>query len=360
LSRDSKAGPVTTTLKEITKTMSIGSARIIHTPLSRRLVVALAATGAGAGLFTFSATRPTGVASRQDDDAIQVTTTVGMIADVVRNVGGDRVEVTALMGPGIDPHLYSPGASDIETLSEADIVFYVGLELEGRMTDTLDQLPSLDIPTIAVGNAISEDDLLTPEEYEGSPDPHVWFSVPLWMSTVEIVRDELSDYSPDDAETFESNAAAYLEELEALDAYVREQTETVPENARVLITAHDAFGYFGEEYGYEVYGIQGLSTASEAGAGDIQDLTDLIVEREIPAIFVESSVPPATIEAVQEAARAQDWDVAIGGLLYSDAMGDDGTPEGTYIGSFTHNIDTIVAALTGEAAAEDAETSDDD
>lgn len=340
--------------------MSHDSSRMMQTTLSRRRAIALAATGAGAGMLAVTASTPSGVVSRQDDDAISVTTTVGMVADVVRNVGGDRVDVTALMGPGIDPHLYSPGASDIEALSEADIVFYVGLELEGRMTDTLGQLPSLDIPTIAVGDAISEDDLLTPEEYEGNPDPHIWFSVPLWMSTVEIVRDELSDYSPDDAETFESNAAAYLEELEALDAYVREQTETVPEKARVLITAHDAFGYFGEEYGYEVYGIQGLSTASEAGAGDIQDLTDLIVEREIPAIFVESSVPPATMEAVQEAARAQDWDVTIGGSLYSDAMGDDGTPEGTYIGAFTHNIDTIVSALTGEAVAEDEGTPEDD
>ncbi len=340
--------------------MSSVLSRMMHTTLSRRRAGALAASVTGASVLAVSATRPTGVAARQDDDPISVTTTVGMVGDVVRNVGGDRVDVTALMGPGIDPHLYSPGASDIQALSEADIVFYVGLELEGRMIDTLDQLPSLDIPTIAVGNAISEDDLMMPEEYEGNPDPHVWFSVPLWMRTVEIVRDELIEYSPDDTGTFESNASAYLEELEALDAYVREQTETVPEDARVLITAHDAFGYFGEEYGYEVYGIQGLSTASEAGAGDIQDLTDLIVEREIPAIFVESSVPPATIEAVQEAARAQDWDVTIGGSLYSDAMGDDGTPEGTYIGSFTHNIDTIVTALTGEAADEDGDASDDD
>jgi manganese/zinc/iron transport system substrate-binding protein len=342
--------------------MSHDSSRILRTPLSRRRSVTLAAGGVGMGASAFAviALRPAGAASRQDGDTISVTTTIGMVADVVRNVGGDRVDVTALMGPGIDPHLYSPGASDIEALSEADIVFYVGLELEGRMIDTLEQLPSLDIPTIAVGNAISENDLMMPEEYEGNPDPHVWFSVPLWMSTVEIVRDELSEYSSDDADTFESNAAVYLEELEALDAYVREQTETVPEDARVLITAHDAFGYFGEEYGYEVYGIQGLSTASEAGAGDIQDLTDLIVERQIPAIFVESSVPPATIEAVQEAARAQDWDVTIGGSLYSDAMGNDGTPEGTYIGAFTHNIDTIVAALTGEAVAEDDEAPDDD
>ena len=323
--------------------------RAMRTSLSRRRAVALAAAGAG-----FLAFGPARAVSRQNDP-IRVTTTVGMIADAVRNIGGDRVDVTALMGPGIDPHLYSPGASDIDALGDADIIFYGGLELEGRMTDILDQMPQLGIPTIGVGDQTPEDKLLTPPEFEGKPDPHIWFSVPLWKIAVDIMRNGLIEHFPDDAGTFEANAAAYQEELDALDAYVREQTETVPEDIRVLITAHDAFGYFGEEYGYEVYGIQGLSTATEAGAGDIQDLAGMIVERHIPAIFVESTVPPATIEALQEACRAQEWDVAIGGQLYSDAMGENGTPEGTYLGMFEHNIDTITGALTGEPAEPEAE-----
>lgn len=316
--------------------------RVMPFTLSRRRAIALAA--AGAGILAF---RPT--AATRQNDPIRVTTTVGMIADAARNIGGDRVDVIALMGPGIDPHLYSPGASDIDALGEADIIFYGGLELEGRMTDILEQMPQLGIPTIAVGEAVPEDELRSPDAYEGAYDPHVWFSVPLWKIAVNAVRDGLIELSPDDADTFETNAAAYQEELDELDAYVREQTERIPEEQRVLVTAHDAFGYFGEEYGYEVYGIQGLSTASEAGAGDIQDLAALIVERQIPAIFIESSISGSTIEALREAVQSQGWDVEIGGQLFSDAMGENGTPEGTYIGMFTHNIDTIVGALTGEA-----------
>lgn len=313
------------------------------TPVTRRRALTLLA---GA---TALAIRPATLSARQNGDPIRVTTTVGMVADAARNVGGDRVDAVALMGPGIDPHLYSPGASDINALGDADIILYVGLELEGRMIDTLEQITQLGIPTIAVGEAVPEDERITPPEYEGAPDPHVWFSVPLWKYVVDAVRDALIEHFPDDADAFEVNAATYQEELDDLDGYVRERTETVPEQNRVLITAHDAFGYFGTEYGYEVRGIQGLSTATEAGAGDIRELADVITEREIPAIFVESSVPPATIEALQEACRSRGWDVAIGGELFSDAMGAEGTPEGTYVGMVTHNIDTIVAGLTGEA-----------
>ena len=329
-------------------TVSINYSKIGQMPLSRRRAIALAA--AGTGLIAF---RPAISTARQDDDPIRVTTTVGMVADAVRNVGGDRVDVTALMGPGIDPHLYSPGASDIAALGEADIIFYVGLELEGRMADTLEGVSRMGIPVIAVGENTPDDQLMTLPEYEDAPDPHIWFSVPLWQTAVDIVRDALVEHYPDDAEYFEANAAAYQEELDALDAYVREQAETVPEEQRVLITAHDAFGYFGKEYGFEVRGIQGVSTSSEASAGDIQDLADFIVEREIPAIFVESSIPRSTIEALQEASRSRDWDVAIGGELFSDAMGEDGTPEGTYIGMVTHNIDTIVSGLTRDVDEQD-------
>lgn len=280
----------------------------------------------------------------EDDGKINVVTTTGMIADAVRNVGGEHVNVTGLMGPGIDPHLYRPTASDVNRLDGADIIFFNGLELEGRMTDIFERLASMK-PTVAVSENIPQDQLLASQQYENAHDPHIWFDVSLWKSVVEVIAAELSEHDPDNADTYAANAAAYLEELDELDAYVFEQVETIPESSRVLITAHDAFGYFGQRYGIEVIGLQGISTAAEAGAADVQALTNTIIEREIKAIFVESSVPRATIEAVQAAVRARGSEVEIGGELYSDAMGDEGTKGGTYIGMITSNIDTIAEAL---------------
>ena len=290
---------------------------------------------------------PAPSASAQSDP-IKVVTTIGMIADAVRNIGGDRVEVNALMGPGIDPHLYKPTAGDVGLLNDADIIFYGGLELEGRMTDTLVKIARSGKPTVPVTENVDPELLREPPEFAGKYDPHVWFSVPLWISVVETVGQELSNLSPDDAATFQANTEAYVAQLNELDTWIREQVELVPEDQRVLITAHDAFGYFGDEYGFEVHGIQGVSTASEASASDIQELAAFIAERQIRAIFVESSVPPATIEAVQAAARSRGWDVAVGEPLFSDAMGEDGTPEGTYVGMVTHNVNAIVSALSGE------------
>lgn len=280
----------------------------------------------------------------EDDGKINVVTTTGMIADAVRNVGGEHVNVTGLMGPGIDPHLYRPTASDVNRLDGADIIFFNGLELEGRMTDIFERLASMK-PTVAVSENIPQDQLLASQQYENAHDPHIWFDVSLWKSVVEVIAAELSEHDPDNADIYAANAAAYLEELDELDAYVFEQVETIPESSRVLITAHDAFGYFGQRYGIEVIGLQGISTAAEAGAADVQALTNTIIEREIKAIFVESSVPRATIEAVQAAVRARGSEVEIGGELYSDAMGDEGTKGGTYIGMITSNIDTIAEAL---------------
>jgi manganese/zinc/iron transport system substrate-binding protein len=284
-------------------------------------------------------------------DRLRVTATVGMIGDAVATVGGATVALTTLMGPGVDPHLYKPSARDIDALGDTDLIVYGGLHLEGRMVELFEQIHELGIPAVAVGEAIPEDRLLL---LDGAHDPHIWFSVPLWQLAVDTVRDALIDVAPDHAAAFEDSAAAYRGELDALDAYVRAQTERVPADRRVLVTAHDAFGYFGAEYGYEVHAIQGLSTAAEAGAGDIQDLADFLAAREIPAIFVESSVPRGTVEALREATRSRGWDVAIGGELFSDAMGTAGTPEGTYIGMVTHNIDTIVAGLTRDTTEEAA------
>jgi manganese/zinc/iron transport system substrate-binding protein len=276
---------------------------------------------------------------------VQVTTTVGMITDIVRQVGGERVVVTGLMGPGVDPHLYKPSAGDVQKLESADIIFYGGLELEGRMTDTLVKLSRQGKRTIPVTETIPENLLREPPEFEGKFDPHVWFDVTLWQYAVKAVNKELGEIDPGSKELYQKNADAYLKQLDELHAYVKAQIETIPQGSRVLITAHDAFGYFGQQYGMEVRGLQGTSTATEASAADVQALSQSIAERKIKAIFVESSVPKATIEAVQAAVRSKGWDVAIGGELFADAMGAEGTPEGTYIGMVRHNVDTIVKAL---------------
>jgi manganese/zinc/iron transport system substrate-binding protein len=278
---------------------------------------------------------------------IRAVTTIGMIGDIVENVGGDRVNVSRLMGPGIDPHLYKASEGDVSRMAEADIIFYNGLHLEARMAEILEQMNGR-ITTVAVTDSINRDTLLAPPEFDGNYDPHVWFDVTYWMQATEEVRDALVALDPYSAALYQENAEAYLAELDDLHAYVLEQAARVPEDKRVLITAHDAFNYFGRAYGFEVRGLQGISTAAEAGTADVQQLADFIVEREIPAVFVESSVPPRYIEAVQATVKAQGFDVTIGGELFSDAMGNDGTPEGTYLGMVRHNIDTIVGALITE------------
>ena len=278
---------------------------------------------------------------------INVVATTGMIADAVANVGGDRVEVEGLMGPGIDPHLYKASAGDVSKLEDADIIFYNGLELEGRMTDIFVRL-ARSKPTVAVTENISPDSLREPPEFAGKYDPHVWFDVTLWIEVVRAVESHLSELDPDSAETYAENAATYITELEELDSWVQEQINTIPERARVLITAHDAFGYFGDKYGLDVRGLQGISTQSEAGLADVQDLADFIADNNIPAVFIESSVNENTIDAVREAVQAKGKEVEIGGTLFSDAMGESGTEEGTYLGMVRHNVNTIVSALSGQ------------
>ena len=281
-----------------------------------------------------------------DGDTIRVVATIGMIGDAVERVGGDRVEVDGLMGPGVDPHLYKASEGDLRRLERSDVIFFGGLHLEAKMADVLERI-SDQRATQAVTDAIPRDRLLTPAQFEGQHDPHVWFDVELWMYAVGQIRDRLATLDPGSAALYRQNTATYLAELESLDRYVAEQARRVPASKRVIITAHDAFNYFGRAYGFEVRGLQGISTAAEAGAGDVQSLARFIAERKIPAIFVESSVSPRTIEAVQEAVRSRGWDVRIGGSLFSDAMGSPGTPEGNYVGMVRHNVDTIVAGLLG-------------
>ena len=279
-----------------------------------------------------------------DGETIRVVTTIGMITNAVERVGGSRVEVDGLMGPGIDPHLYKASEGDLRRLERADVIFYGGLYLEAKMADVLERIAKRRA-TSAVTDAMPRSRLLRPAQFAGAYDPHVWFDVRLWMLAVEQVRDTLSELDPGSAALYRRNAADYLAELERLDTYVRAQAGRVPEPLRVIVTAHDAFNYFGRAYGFEVRGLQGISTAAEAGAGDVQGLASFIAERRLPAIFVESSVSPRTIQAVREAVRSRGVDVEIGGALFSDAMGNESTPEGTYVGMVRHNVDTIVEGL---------------
>jgi manganese/zinc/iron transport system substrate-binding protein len=280
-----------------------------------------------------------------DKQGLNIVATTGMIADMVSVIGGDNVIVKGLMGPGVDPHLYKASAGDVALLSKADVIFYNGLHLEGKMTEIFEQMKSRGIETVAVSDGVDRSDLLTPPEFKGNHDPHIWFDVTLWMNAVGPVRNILIEKDPENAPVYNENADSYLAALSELNEYVKERANSLPEDKRVLITAHDAFNYFGRGYGFEVRGLQGISTASEAGTADVQGLAAIIVERRIPAVFVESSVPPRYIEAVQAAVKSKGFNVKIGGELFSDAMGNPGTPEGNYIGMVRHNINTIVDAL---------------
>lgn len=290
-----------------------------------------------------------GAGAPADSGKLKIVATTGMIADLASHLAGDLAKVEALMGPGVDPHLYKASESDVRRLAEADLVLYNGLFLEGKMGDILGKLGK-ERPVVAVAENIPEDRLRRPPEFSGHPDPHVWFDVSLWALTVPVVTDALVKALPAHEAALRANAATLSAELAELDAWAAERVKEIPEQQRVLVTAHDAFGYFGRRYGLEVYGIQGISTLSEAGLGDVERVVGVVVERKIPAIFVESSVPQRTIESVQAAVRSKGHEVRIGGSLYSDAMGTPGTPAGTYQGMVRHNVDTLVDALKGAGA----------
>lgn len=295
--------------------------------------------------LVLSACAANGEEGAADGGKLKVTTTIGMITDVVKEVGGEHVEVTGLMGEGTDPHLFKATQGDIRRLEDADLIFYNGLHLEAQLGEVLEKM-SEDRPVIAVSKDVDRSmlhagDPALDEEY----DPHIWFDVSLWMQAVETVTAALAEQDPDHAEAYRSNADAYLAEMEELHQYARDQIALIPEQQRVLITAHDAFGYFGSAYGIRVMGLQGMSTASEAGVKDVTQLRDFIIENNIKAIFVESSVSEENIKAVIEGAKSKGHEVKIGGTLYSDAMGPADTPEGTYLGMVRHNVDTIVTAL---------------
>ncbi len=278
---------------------------------------------------------------------IQVVATTGMIADAARQVGGDLVEVRALMGPGVDPHSYRQTRTDIAALARADLVLWHGLYLEAQMEGFLLDLAERQ-PVVAVGEAVPRDRLIAHDDYDDKLDPHVWMDPELWAVVVGAVRDALIERRPEAEAAFRANAEAHLADIAALGDYARRVLGSVPEERRVLVTAHDAFNYFGAAYGFEVVGIQGISTEGEAGLRRIADLVDLLVEREIGAVFVESSVSDRNIRALVEGAAAKGHEVVIGGELFSDAMGAPGSYEGTYLGMIDHNTSLIAAALGGE------------
>lgn len=282
----------------------------------------------------------------------QVVCTVGMITDVVRNVAGDYAGVEGIIGEGVDPHLYKPTRGDVVKLSSADVIFYNGLLLEGKMTDVLVRVASTGKPVKAVTEAIlaGTDYLMDKEDGSEHTDPHVWMDVGGWLQAVPVIAETLASFDPEHAAEYHANAAAYMEALQGLDAYAKAAMATIPESRRVLVTAHDAFNYMGRAYGIEVRGIQGVSTESEAGVRDLEDLVDFIVERQIPAVFVETSVANKNVRALVEGAHARGHQLVIGGSLYSDAMGQTGSYEGTYIGMIDHNVTTITNALGGQAA----------
>lgn len=314
--------------------------RLVGSQLGACAAVAIAALSlAGCGSSETASTGASG-----PDGKLVVTTTIGMITDVTREIAGEHAEVRGLMGPGVDPHLYKATQGDLAKLSDADLILYNGLHLEGKMADVLVQLAQR-VRTVQVTDEIPQDLLREPPEFAGQYDPHVWFDVKLWSMAAERIAKALAEADPAHADEYRSNAEAYLAELEQLDAYAREQIATIPKEQRVLVTAHDAFGYFGRAYDIEVMGLQGISTAAEYGLQDLTRMVDVIVERNIKAVFVESSVSPKSIEALVRGVEDKGGTVKVGGELFSDAMGESGSPEGTYVGMVRHNVDTIVEAL---------------
>jgi manganese/zinc/iron transport system substrate-binding protein len=275
---------------------------------------------------------------------IKIVTTVGMIKDAVENVAGNNVEVIALMGPGVDPHLYKATQGDLEKLTSADIVFYGGLHLEGKMGEVLEKLGHRK-PVIAVSSEIPDSMLRTVPGFQGIHDPHIWFDVKLWEEAVKTISVFLQEYDSANKSLYLSNCRQYLQRMDSLHDTVKIKIAEIPKEQRVLITAHDAFGYFGDAYGIEVRGLQGISTVSEFGLRDVTELVNFIISRKIKAIFVETSVSQKSINAVVEGCQQKGWDVKIGGSLFSDAMGAEGTPEGNYLGMVSKNVETIVNAL---------------
>ena len=282
-------------------------------------------------------------------DPYTIVTTCTMVTDIVRQVAGEKAKVVGLMGEGVDPHLYKPTRDDLTKLSSADVIFYSGLMLEGRMADAFAKMSRSKIPCYAVTELLEESYLLEPEEFEGHWDPHVWNDVAAWKSATQSVAAALSELDTSNADYYAANSKAYAAELDRLDDYARKCIASIPEKSRVLITAHDAFNYFSRAYGIKVLAVQGVTTEAEAAISDINNLVDYIVENHIRSIFVENIVSDRNLQALVEGAQKKGHDLRIGGELYSDATGPEGTYTGTYLGMVDHNVTLITRSLGGTA-----------
>lgn len=292
--------------------------------------------------FLFASCKKEG---KNENKKLNVVTTTSMITDLVKNIGGDLIEINGLMGSGVDPHLYKASEGDVSKLVNADIIFYNGLHLEGKLVEVFEKMGHQNIKTIAIGESLEKNTLIGSDYFASNYDPHIWFSVENWKTITAFVLKKLIEVDPKNAKAFEVNGKKYLAQLETLDSELKNKIATIPKEKRILVTAHDAFSYFGKAYDFTVVGLQGLSTTTEAGVQDVQKLAKFIIEKEVKAIFVESSVPKRTIEALQAAVKSKNHEVAIGGTLFSDALGNANTKEGTYIGMFKHNVNTIINAL---------------
>lgn len=280
---------------------------------------------------------------KQANGKLNIVTTTTMITDLVKNVGGEHINLQGLMGSGVDPHLYKASEGDVTKLSDADIIFYNGLHLEGKLVEVFEKMKN--IKTIAVADALDENTLIGSEYFASNYDPHIWFNLDYWKLATEFVVKTLSEAIPNQKTTFEANGKTYIEKLNTLQTKLKTTISILSKEQRILVTAHDAFNYFGKAFDFEVVGLQGLSTATEAGVQDVQKLAAFIIENNVKSIFVESSVPKRTIEALQAAVKSKNHEVTIGGTLYSDALGNADSKEGTFIGMFEHNVNTIVNAL---------------
>ncbi|QNJ97398.1 metal ABC transporter solute-binding protein, Zn/Mn family [Constantimarinum furrinae] len=280
-----------------------------------------------------------------ESNRLKVVTTTTMITDLVKNIGGNLIDVEGLMGAGVDPHLYKASEGDVSKLYQANIIIYNGLHLEGKLVEVFEKMESQEKIQVPLAEALDKSNLIGSEYFASSFDPHVWFDISYFKQFAERVAEVLAENDPTNAEFYIKNKETYLQKLEALETEVKATIETLPKEKRILVTAHDAFNYFGKAYDFEVVGLQGLSTATEAGVQDVQRLSQFIIEKDVKAIFIESSVPRRTIEALQAAVLSKGHEVKIGGSLYSDALGDPDTVEGTYLGMFRYNVNTIVNEL---------------
>jgi manganese/zinc/iron transport system substrate-binding protein len=314
----------------------------IHKTLLVGLAAAATLAGSGCGASSGGQAAADTVSGRK----VRVTTTTNFITDTVRQIGGDRVEVTGLMGPGVDPHLYKASASDVGKMRDADVILYGGLQLEGKMADLFEELEERQTTLPVTRDIPRETLLLPPDDVAEQYDPHVWFDVTNWMFAARTIATTLKEKDPEGAKDYDANLKRYLAELEETDRYVKQRIESIPEAQRVLVTSHDAFEYFGRRYGMEVAAIQGISTAAEATTADVQRVAKLIAERGVRTVFIESSVPRQTIDAVLAAARRQGSTAEVGTELFTDAAGDEGSPEGTYIGMVRANADRIAQGLS--------------